>query len=179
MEQSFYTSNLFRDVQMQRVFVDSKTFSDAIPGKPIAVIEALYKKEKNNPGFDLETFIKDNFSLPNASSDQSENELPEHENDLIGHIDLLWDFLTREADKDDTASSLIALPHPYIVPGGRFREIYYWDSYFTMLGLQVSGRIELIQHMIDNFSYLINLIGHIPNGNRTYYESRSSLLFMY
>jgi alpha,alpha-trehalase len=59
------------------------------------------------------------------------------------------------------------------VPGGRFREIYYWDSYFTMLGLQVSGRADVIQHMVDNFAHLIDTLGFIPNGNRTYYLGRS------
>jgi alpha,alpha-trehalase len=84
---------------------------------------------------------------------------------------MLWDVLKRNPEV--TSDSLISLPHPYIVPGGRFREIYYWDSYFTMLGLQVSGRIEMIQNMVDNFSYLIDTIGYIPNGNRTYYLGRS------
>jgi alpha,alpha-trehalase len=49
--------------------------------------------------------------------------------------------------------SLIPLPYPYIVPGGRFQEIYYWDSYFTMLGLSVSGRFDLIENMVDNFLF--------------------------
>ena len=70
-------------------------------------------------------------------------------------------------------SSLIPLPKPYVVPGGRFREGYYWDTYFTMLGLQVSGREDLVDNMLDNFAHLIDTIGHIPNGNRTYYASRS------
>ena len=53
-------------------------------------------------------------------------------------------------------SSLLALPFPYIVPGGRFGEIYYWDSYFTMLGLKESGEIEMIENMIKNFDSLID-----------------------
>jgi alpha,alpha-trehalase len=60
-----------------------------------------------------------------------------------------------------------------MVPGGRFREIYYWDSYFTMLGLQESKETELMENMVRNFAYLINTYGHIPNGNRSYYLSRS------
>jgi alpha,alpha-trehalase len=79
--------------------------------------------------------------------------------------------LQRNPDKD--SGTLIPLPYPYIVPGGRFREIYYWDSYFTMLGLKVSGKNEVIESMIHNFSFLINTFGFIPNGNRTYYLSRS------
>jgi len=70
-------------------------------------------------------------------------------------------------------SSLIPLPRAYVVPGGRFREVYYWDSYFTMLGLVASGRTDLVRSMLDNFAYLIRTVGHIPNGNRTYYLSRS------
>src|SRR5437660_525313 len=81
--------------------------------------------------------------------------------------------LTRRPDTADARSSLIPLPQPYVVPGGRFREVYYWDSYFTMLGLVASGRTDLVRSMLDNFAYLIRTVGHIPNGNRTYYLSRS------
>ena len=70
-------------------------------------------------------------------------------------------------------SSALALPAPYVVPGGRFREIYYWDSFFTMLGLRVDGQQPLIESMIDDFVSLIERYGHIPNGTRTYYLSRS------
>lgn len=51
--------------------------------------------------------------------------------------------------------------------------MYYWDSYFTMLGLVKSGETTLSRQMLDNFAYLIDTYGHIPNGNRTYYLSRS------
>jgi alpha,alpha-trehalase len=51
--------------------------------------------------------------------------------------------------------------------------VYYWDSYFTMLGLVESGRTDLVRNMLDNFAHLIRTLGHIPNGNRTYYLSRS------
>jgi alpha,alpha-trehalase len=51
--------------------------------------------------------------------------------------------------------------------------VYYWDSYFTMLGLVESGRTDLVRNMLDNFAYLITTVHHIPNGNRTYYLGRS------
>ena len=70
-------------------------------------------------------------------------------------------------------SSLLPLPYPYIVPGGRFNEIYYWDSYFTQLGLQQSGRVDMIENMIKNFAHLIETVGYIPNGNRSYFIGRS------
>jgi alpha,alpha-trehalase len=81
--------------------------------------------------------------------------------------------LTRPPDTTDARSSLIPIPNSYVVPGGRFREVYYWDSYFTMLGLAQSGRSDLMKDMLDNFAHLINTVGHIPNGNRTYYLTRS------
>jgi alpha,alpha-trehalase len=89
------------------------------------------------------------------------------------HIRALWPVLTRSPDTARARSSLIPLPHAYVVPGGRFREVYYWDSYFTMLGLIESGRTDIVKAMLDNFAHLIRTVGHIPNGNRTYYLSRS------
>ena len=89
------------------------------------------------------------------------------------HIRNLWPLLARPPDTLRAYSSLIPLPYAYVVPGGRFREVYYWDSYFTMLGLIASGRTDLVKDMLDNFAYLIRTIGHVPNGNRTYYLSRS------
>jgi neutral trehalase len=70
-------------------------------------------------------------------------------------------------------SSLLPLPYPYVVPGGRFRELYYWDSYFTMLGLEADGRHDLALNMLKDFAFEIDCYGHVPNGNRTYYLSRS------
>jgi alpha,alpha-trehalase len=64
------------------------------------------------------------------------------------------------------------------VPGGRFREMYYWDSYFTMLGLREAGKNEMIENMVANFAYLVKKCGHIPNGNRSYYLSRSQPPFL-
>jgi alpha,alpha-trehalase len=89
------------------------------------------------------------------------------------HIRALWPALTRTPDAADASSSLIPLPHAYVVPGGRFREVYYWDSYFTMLGLIESGRADLVRSMLDNFAYLVRTVGRVPNGNRTYYLGRS------
>ena len=59
-----------------------------------------------------------------------------------------------------------------LVPGGRFREVYYWDSYFTMLGFGPS-QAALKRNMVNNFAHQLRTYGHIPNGNRTYYLSRS------
>lgn len=131
---------------------------------------ALYTSEKAKPGFDLKAFVEKYFLPPSApaSGYVSDTSVSTTE-----HINGLWPELTRPADQAVVGSSRITLPYSYIVPGGRFREIFYWDSYFTMLGLKEAGRVDLIRNMIKNFAYLINEYGFIPNGNRTYFLSRS------
>ena len=163
---------LFTAVQNSTVFADSKTFVDCVPKRNPEAIVADYNKSLlgTKPSTDkLQAFVQKNFEVPGQlPSTQFDNE-----NDVVAHINSLWKTLQRSADKRIAGISLLALPKPYIVPGGRFREIYYWDSYFTMLGLKESGEIATIQNMVDNFAYLINTYGHVPNGNRTYYLSRS------
>lgn len=161
---------LFIAVQLGRVFPDSKTFVDCIPKMAPLDILTQYEAQKDEPGFDLSTFVYTNFELPGqvASDYVSDTTIS-----TADHINRLWDRLTRQADVPVKYSSRVPLPHPYVVPGGRFREIFYWDSYFTMLGLKEAGRVDLIRGMIDNFAYLIDTVGFIPNGNRTYFLSRS------
>ncbi|MBC7949949.1 MAG: alpha,alpha-trehalase TreF [Chitinophagaceae bacterium] len=159
---------LFRDVQMQKVFPDGKTFVDCRPKKELEAINDRYILEKDKPGFNLHTFILSHFDLPIPHSSGYSSNLDKSVED---NIDILWNVLTREPDKE--SGTLIPLPYPYIVPGGRFGEIYYWDSYFTMLGLKASGKNEMLENMVNNFSYLIDTLGYIPNGNRTYFIGRS------
>jgi alpha,alpha-trehalase len=58
---------------------------------------------------------------------------------IIDYINRLWDILIQQDDIHIQGSSLLSLPYPYIIPGGRFHEMFYWDSYFTMLGLSISS----------------------------------------
>ena len=62
---------------------------------------------------------------------------------------------------------------PFVVPGGRFNEMYGWDSYFESVGLLVDGKIELAKAMADNFQYEIEHYGKILNANRSYYLTRT------
>ncbi|MGV3707111.1 MAG: alpha,alpha-trehalase TreF [Arcticibacter sp.] len=161
---------LFEAVQAGNVFEDSKTFPDCLPKREPEKILKDYEEQKKAGGFNLKAFVEANFTQPEAPTTNY------HSNTAAGvepHIRSLWDVLTRRPDKYYQYGSLLALPHPYIVPGGRFREVYYWDSYFTMLGLEESGRTDLIESMVNNFAYLIRTYGFIPNGNRTYYLTRS------
>jgi alpha,alpha-trehalase len=162
---------LFADVQLKAVFPDSKTFADCTPKFPAAVILAKYDKARLQAGFDLKSFVLDNFTLPIKPASGYTSKASQTAQQ---HIMDLWPVLTRPAQKaGNPIGSLIPLPNPYVVPGGRFGEIYYWDSYFTMLGLQVSGQGSKIRNMVNNFAYLIKTFGFIPNGNRTYFLGRS------
>lgn len=73
---------------------------------------------------------------------------------------------------------LLYLPHPYVVPGGRFNEMYGWDSYFIVLGLVEDNRADLARDMVENFFFEIANYGAILNANRTYYLTRSQPPFL-
>jgi alpha,alpha-trehalase len=161
---------LFQQVQLAGLFSDSKTFVDARPRQGPAAISEQYAAQSRAAVFSLRPFVEQHFELPGLGSDSFRSDTTRT---MEQHIRALWPALTRKADAPDARSSLIPLPHEYVVPGGRFREVYYWDSYFTMLGLVQSGRTDLVRSMLDNFAYLVRTIGHVPNGNRTYYLSRS------
>ena len=162
--------SLFGDVQRARVFPDGKTFVDARPLFPPAEVAARYAAERGAAGFDLKAFVARNFAAPRPAGGDFHADTSRT---MEQHVRALWPALTRPADTADARSSLIPLPNAYVVPGGRFREVYYWDSYFTMLGLVESDRTDLVRNMLDNFAHLVRTVGHIPNGNRTYYLSRS------
>ena len=161
---------LFERVQMERVYEDGKTFVDALPRKPPVEIMKEYEDSRDAPGFDLGAFVRAHFDAPVTAAAEFRSKPGM---DVEDHIDALWPVLEREPDIQSPHSSLLPLPHRYVVPGGRFREVYYWDSYFTMLGLEESGRHDLAIDMVKNFAFLIDRYGHVPNGNRTYYLSRS------
>lgn len=158
---------LFDEVQRSQIFEDQKTMTDAVPLFSVAEINSKYENEKNAEGFDLKQFVLSHFDfLGTKISITRETQLPIDE-----HIEKLWDELTRTAYEEK--GTLLKLPKPYVVPGGRFNEFFYWDSYFIMLGLQTSGRIEMMENIIENCSYLIQTVGFVPNASRTHFLSRS------
>lgn len=160
---------LFTEVQLHKLHSDSKTFSDSVPVRALHQIVRAYQIERQKPGFNLETFVSDHF----AAHEAHRPEIEELANirDPKKHITKLWDALTHKTTLD--AGSLIALPYPYVVPGGRFSELFYWDSYFVMVGLAEDNRYDLIENMMKDFAFLIRKVGFVPSGNRTYLISRS------
>lgn len=160
---------LLHDVQLSQIHTDGKTFVDLVSERKLRRIARAYKQARQAPNFDLREFVQRHFReylvKGNAAYQAIENRTA-HE-----HIEALWPALTRQNYRN--RGSLMALPYPYIVPGGRFVEQYYWDAYFTMLGLSTSGHTELMEDMIKNYAYMIRKLGFIPTANRTYYLTRS------
>jgi alpha,alpha-trehalase len=165
---------LFARVQTERLFADNKTFADAVPKRAPAIIMAAYRAERPTTPEALRAFVTRYFDLPPTPPARALPPLP-----LREHIAALWPMLIRPPLVPPRYGSALPLDHPYVVPGGRFREIYYWDSYFTMLGLVRDGQQAAATAMVDDFAAMIDRYGHIPNGSRTYYLSRSQPPFFY
>lgn len=165
---------LFATVQERGLFSDSKSFADAVPRRDVAAILSDWDTQRPRTDAELREFVDANFTLadiPDCAAPDATG--------LEAYIAALWPKLTRAPVSGDAEDSLLPLPRPYVVPGGRFRELYYWDSYFTMLGLARSGRQDLVEDMIADFGSLIDRYGHIPNGTRSYYLTRSHPPFFY
>ncbi len=161
---------LFEAVQLSGIFKDSKSFPDMIALRKVEDIAKDFEKEQNNENFDLAEFVARNFR---SVIPKNETFVTQHFNNPEQHILNLWDYLTKKTEPENLNSTYISLPNDFVVPGGRFQETYYWDSYFTMLGLIISKKNDLVIGMIKNFAFLIDQFGFIPNGNRTYFLSRS------
>ncbi len=89
------------------------------------------------------------------------------------------DLVPLPSDLDQLkVQGLLYLPHPYVVPGGRFNEMYGWDSYFIQVGLLRDGEVELAKNLTDNFLYQVKNYGQVLNANRSYYLTRSQPPFL-
>ena len=161
---------LFTDLHVSGIWSDEKYISDAQLNAHPKTILAKYREEKGAPEFSLQRFFETHFT-PIATEEtgffSDSNRTP------TAHIQALWPFLHREADRENQRSTKYPLPYSYVVPGGRFQEVYYWDSYFTQIGLLLDGHHRWVADLLDNFAHCIDRFGHIPNGNRTYFLSRS------
>lgn len=159
---------LFSDVQERQVYQDGKTFVDLIPRRRMKQIQQEYLLERKDPNFDLHEFVNRHFyEFERGASVYS----TKPDITMRHHIAELWQVLERRNRKD--RGSLIAVPHKYVVPGGRFSEQFYWDSYFIMLGLAADNKWDVIEGMMKNYAFMIRKFGFIPTANRTYFLSRS------
>lgn len=173
---SRFYPELFDTVQRAGIFADSKTFPDSRPVMRIKRIRDQYQSSHQRADFNLERFVVTHFD----TSTRVKPITIDHRTTPSAHIQALWPVLTRHDTTEPThASSRIRLPYPYVVPGGRFNEMYYWDSYFTLLGLEESGKSKLIEQMVYNYLFLLDNFGFIPNGTRSYFLSRSQPPFYF
>jgi alpha,alpha-trehalase len=161
---------LFRAVQLAHVFPDNKAFADLIPRDRPKVILAEFRSENPQGREALAGFVARHFRVQDYTTP---SQLP-----LREHIKALWPLLAKPPLAVVPGSSSLELPNAFVVAGGRFREMYYWDSYFTMLGLRADGEQPLIESMLANFVSLVERFGHVPNGTRSYYLSRSQPPFL-
>ena len=162
---------LLHEVQTRKLFSDGKYFVDMEPRRHPMEIMSLYHQLHSPDDGTLAGFVTEHFEPPqNALGEERAREPREP---LNPHISATWDRLVRQPHKAPRFSSALPLSAPYLVPGGRFREFYYWDSFFTMLGLRSDERDDLIDATIENCTALIERYGFVPNGCRTYYLGRS------
>jgi alpha,alpha-trehalase len=161
---------LFRAVQLAHVFPDNKAFADLIPRDRPEVILAAFRSENPQGRLALAAFVGRHFREQDVGTSSRLS--------LREHIKALWPVLARPPLAVVPGSSALELPNAFVVAGGRFREMYYWDSYFTMLGLKADGEQPLIESMLANFSSMVERFGHVPNGTRSYYLSRSQPPFL-
>lgn len=160
---------LFHEVQKRGVYADGKTFVDMVPRKRARELKKEYKLESKDPDFNLNEFVNRHFYTytPRRHVEYA----PSEATTAREHVTELWRMLERRNRK--TRGSLVPLPHAYVVPGGRFEEQFYWDTYFIMLGLAADDEWGKISGMMKNYAFMLRKFGMIPTANRTYFTSRS------
>ncbi|KAL7400533.1 hypothetical protein ABVT39_013484 [Epinephelus coioides] len=196
----YCTGPILHQVQEAKLFDDDKYFVDMklreIPDVVLSEFHNLSNDSPNTtvPPAKLQEFLNTYFEKPGTEFESwtppDWHEKPKFLGGIADQelrswakkIHNLWKLLGRKIHtgvKDHPKLySQIYTPHPVVVPGGRFRELYYWDSYWVINGLLLSEMTATARGMIQNFLYLVNRYGFIPNGGRIYYERRSQPPFL-
>ncbi|BES99965.1 trehalase (brush-border membrane glycoprotein) [Nesidiocoris tenuis] len=190
---------LLHDVQMASLYSDSKYFVDLklrnSEREVLAAFESLkVKYNRTIPKDELRKFVDQYFvdcptdptckelemwvppdwkQHPSILDRISDRGYRDWANDMNG----IWKNLSRKMSttvlRDKSMTSLIYLPNGFVIPGGRFKEMYYWDNYWIIKGLLQCDMFDTVKGVIENFFDLVKKIGHIPNGSRVYYKQRS------
>ncbi|KAL0840923.1 hypothetical protein ABMA28_014720 [Loxostege sticticalis] len=185
-------SELLHHVQIARIFEDSKTFVDLHmlqdPEEILEEFNQLLNETKNPTKEQLREFVQKHFDSEGELEDWTPHDFNENPTFLQGIRDVklrqfakdihnIWPTLGRKIKphvfEKPERFSLIPMPNGFIIPGGRFKEIYYWDTYWIIEGLLIGGMKETAKGMIENLIDLLRKLGHIPNGSRWYYQERS------
>nr|AOT99589.1 trehalase 2 [Leptinotarsa decemlineata] len=185
---------LLHTIQSAKIYEDSKTFVDmkmkVSPKETLHLFEEFMAEFEDKPTRnDVIDFVNENFEKAGQEfGDWMPSDWVPHPKfiDVIGDpvlkewvVDLnsIWKKLGRkmknEVKENEELYSIIWVPNPVIVPGGRFREFYYWDSYWIIQGLLLSEMHDTARGMLGNLLYMVDNYGLIPNGGRLYYLARS------
>ncbi|XP_015513506.1 trehalase isoform X1 [Neodiprion lecontei] len=186
--------DILHTVQTNSIYTDSKTFVDMKMRNPQNKTLLLFEEFMNSTGHaptktEIEVFVNNTFEAAGSEfedwdpSDWTEhpkfldNILDPNLNKFASSLNEIWKLLGRkmkdEVKENEDLYSIIYVPNPVIVPGGRFREFYYWDSYWIVRGLLRSEMHTTVRGMLSNFVSVVERIGFIPNGGRVYYKMRS------
>ncbi|KAI5186951.1 alpha,alpha-trehalase [Nematocida homosporus] len=191
--------DMFVDLAIYANVRDPKTIADSTSNIKLETLLSNYKETKNSSTDCLvdmlNAFYIDNFTARTDSQNQEVMQCKENQSStnpiappastlfftplpkyrtLIDHIDCLWDkFYTPPEESQAILTTRINLKHPFVAPGGRFQECYYWDAFWINKGLMLSQKKQYIQDTLNNFSDLLKTYNFIPNGTRHYYTNRS------
>ncbi|XP_008562861.1 PREDICTED: trehalase-like, partial [Galeopterus variegatus] len=192
--QIYCHGELLHQVQMAKLYPDDKQFVDmplsTTPDQVLQNFKELAEAHNHSiPWQQLQVFVQEHFQ---AVGQELEPWIPGDWKDSprflqkisdtklrawAGQLHRLWKKLGKKMKPEVLSHperfSLIYSAHPFIVPGGRFVEFYYWDSYWVMEGLLLSEMAEMVKGMLQNFLDLVKTYGHVPNGGRVYYLQRS------
>ncbi|XP_020247179.1 probable trehalase [Asparagus officinalis] len=173
---------------------DPKLYVDLPLRRPLSVTEAAFadlpRVNGSIPVPDLHRFVMDYFreagsdiveDVPVDFVPEPEGFLPKVKNEKVRGwalgVHSLWKNLSRRVSdgviEDPDLHTLLPLPEPMVVPGSRFREVYYWDSYWVIRGLLVSKMYDSAKALVRNLISLIKVYGYVLNGSRAYYSNRS------
>lgn len=193
LQDSFYVKGeILSTIQGLDIFEDPKTFVDMPTKKPLKIVLQNFKKIKNKNKKEMIQFLEENFH--SAGSDvhmfvpkdfkQFPFSLNSIKNEKVKkwalEINKRWLYLFRKYKKVEKghATSFLETERPFIVPGGRFREFFYWDTYWIIKGLLVSGMTSSVEGMLENFFSFVKRFGYVPNGSRIYFLGRSQPPFL-
>ncbi|XP_073416814.1 trehalase [Dendrobates tinctorius] len=193
----YCTGEILHHVQLAKIFTDDKHFVDMgllyAPAEIISKFQNLLKNATIDRS-ELIEFVNTSFAPPGTEFEEWNPQDWHKSPQFLNHItdselrswaaDLhdLWKSLGRKISQNvknqPDRHSQIYVPNPVIVPGGRFIEFYYWDSYWVINGLLLSEMYDTARGMIENFLYMVDSYGFIPNGGRVYYLNRSQPPFL-
>lgn len=140
--------------------------------KRLCILKSFIDKHFCEVGYDLEEAVPEDFQEKLCLIEKLTNQQLK---EITNEINEKWKKLYRRRKQctPTSVSTLIDIPHPFYVPGGRFREYYYWDTYWILEGLLACNMELSASNVIENFIFLIKNFGFIPNGIRKYYAHRT------